>query len=70
MHVVGETHCDNGDADLYIKIDARPEVDSLDADCVSSDAFSNEMCSVSSISAGASLLYATVVSFEAFVDRP
>ena len=60
--------CDNGDADLYLKFDARPIVGSfLRNDCVSANAGSNEDCTTSTTDSDKTL-HALVYAYESYTN--
>jgi hypothetical protein len=58
---------DNGDADLFVRWDAAPDLDEFLFDCVSNDAFSIDTCRVLN-SSNATSIWASVVAFSSFDD--
>jgi hypothetical protein len=65
--VVCETLCDNGDADIYIRVDAEPGISSGLYDCSSAGSTSIEECIVPDLEE-ATLLFVSVLAFAAFED--
>jgi hypothetical protein len=65
--VVCETLCDNGDADMYVRVDAEPSISSGLYDCDSAGSASIEECIVSDLEE-ATLLFVTVTAFFSFED--
>jgi hypothetical protein len=65
--VVCETLCDNGDADIYVSVDAEADISSGLYDCSSTGSTSVEECIVSDLEE-VTLLFVTVSAFVSFED--
>jgi hypothetical protein len=65
--VVCETLCDNGDADIYVRVDAEPGISSGLYDCSSAGPTSVEECIVPDLQE-ATLLFVSVSAFASFED--
>jgi hypothetical protein len=65
--IVCETMCDNGDADMYLRVNSVPSISSRLYDCSSAGSTSVEECIVSDLEE-ATLLFVTVSAFSSFED--